>query len=362
MTITIVNEGRYAQNLLLIDHLPQQLGASKMPIACRLEADSRQRLDYEVTAYERGDMKFESLEVVIPSRWGWWEFSCRFIEPQTVRVFPHFAHIAKIAAIGVENHAQQLGIHLRQRRGEGTEFHQLREFRLGDSLRQIDWKASSRHAKPISREYQNERDQDIVFVLDCGRRMRAKDGPLSHFDHALNAILVTAYVALSQGDAVGLGTFAGRSRWVPPAKGDSHIHSLMQQVYDLHSSTEGSDLLAAANDVMVRHRKRSLVVLVSTLREEDKADTLQAVRLLQRRHAVLVANLREAFVDETLAQAPSDLSSALFYGATYNFDAQFTTLSRWLKAQGVFCVDSVPAQLYVALVEQYLALKRSGHI
>ena len=92
----------------------------------------------------------------------------------------------------------------RRRRGEGLEFHQLREYREGDSQRQIDWKATSRSGQLISREYQDERDQQIMLLIDCGRRMRAQDDELSHFDHVLNAALLLAYVGLRQGDAVGL--------------------------------------------------------------------------------------------------------------------------------------------------------------
>jgi uncharacterized protein (DUF58 family) len=98
-----------------------------------------------------------------------------------------------------------LGAHLRRRRGEGTDFHQLRDYREGDSLRQIDWKAS-RARRLISRDYQDERNQQVMLLLDTGRRMlpasaRRRD---SHFDHVLNASLVLAYLALRQGDAVGL--------------------------------------------------------------------------------------------------------------------------------------------------------------
>ena len=102
-----------------------------------------------------------------------------------------------------------VGAHLRRRRGEGTEFQQLREYRLGDSLRQIDWKATQRARKLISRDYQDERNQQVMLLVDTGRRMLARDDGLSHFDHVLNAALLVAYIALRQGDVVGLLAAAG---------------------------------------------------------------------------------------------------------------------------------------------------------
>src|SRR3546814_17485646 len=68
-----------------------------------------------------------------------------------------------------------VGAHLKRRRGEGTDFHQMREYRIGDSLRQIDWKATARARKLISHEYQDEKNQQLIVVLDTGRRMLARE-------------------------------------------------------------------------------------------------------------------------------------------------------------------------------------------
>ncbi|MCK7491630.1 MAG: DUF58 domain-containing protein [Comamonadaceae bacterium] len=102
----------------------------------------------------------------------------------------------------LDNRLGQIGLLQRRRRGQGLEFHQLRDYRQDDSPRQIDWKATARHRRLISRDYQDERDQQIVVpprlrLCACARM----DGELSHFDHALNAVLLLAYVALRQGDA-----------------------------------------------------------------------------------------------------------------------------------------------------------------
>ncbi|WP_426806471.1 DUF58 domain-containing protein, partial [Stenotrophomonas sp. SrG] len=75
---------------------------------------------------------------------------------------------------------------------------------IGDSLRQIDWKATSRARKLISREYEDEKNQQLELMIDTGRRMMASEGGLSHFDHGLNAAQVVSYLALRQGDGVGL--------------------------------------------------------------------------------------------------------------------------------------------------------------
>lgn len=360
--IYITNQTGRQQQIQLFDHYPAQLQTRAMPGLLEVKPAAQASFQYLLKPVQRGDGVFGKIQLRLHSRWRLWEFDHYAGEQQTVRIFPNFSNIAQIAALGLEHRAGQMGIHLQQRRGEGQDFRQLREFREGDALKQIDWKASARQRKPISREYQDERDQEIVFLLDCGRRMRAKDDELSHFDHALNAVLVTAYVALRQGDAVGLGAFAAQERWIAPVKGQHSIQSLMNQVYDIHSSTETTDLVQLASKAMTRYRKRSLVVLVSNLREEDRADLLLAARLLTRRHILVVASLREDFIDKTLATPPEGLQNSINYAATHSFNAARMELVRHLGANNVIFVEDVPARLHVAMVNEYMALKRRGAI
>jgi len=240
------------------------------------------------------------------------------------------------------------------------EFHQLREYREGDSLRQIDWKATARMRRLISRDYQDERDQQIVFLLDCGRRMRARDGDLSHFDHTLTAILLTAYVALREGDAAGLLTFAGEERWLPPRKTGAGMDAFLQTLYDLQPATGATDYLAAARALMTRVRKRSLVVLVTNLRDEEDETLLPALQLLRARHLVLLANLRERALEQTLEEPVRDFDDALLHGAVHEYLDQRKRSFERIHAQGILSLDVLPMQLPVTLVNRYLALKRGG--
>jgi uncharacterized protein (DUF58 family) len=249
----------------------------------------------------------------------------------------------------------------RQRRGQGLEFHQLREFREGDSLRQIDWKATARQRTPIAREYQDERDQQIIFMLDCGRRMRSQDGELAHFDHALNACLLLSYVALRQGDAVGLCTFASdQPRYLSPVKGSGQLNVLLNTVYDLHSSQRSADYQAAITQLLSRQKRRALVVLVTNLRDEDDEELLTAVKRLGKQHRVLVASLREDVLDNLRDVPVQTLPEALAYCGTVVYLNARGELHERLSAHGVPVLDARPGELGTQLVTQYLSLKRSG--
>ena len=322
---------------------------------------------YRMRPDARGSFAFDGVHVSMHAPLRLWRQLCLAGASQRVRVFPNFAPLTKFALVSAEQASRLMGAHVRRRRGEGTDFHQMREYRVGDSLRQIDWKATSRARKLISREYQDEKNQQLVVVLDTGRRMLARDpapahagGALAHFDQALDASLLVAYLALRQGDAVGLLATGGERRWVPPRRGMAAIDTLLRASYDLEPEPVATDYLAAATELSLRQRRRALLMLVTNLRDEDIEDVLAAVRMLQKRHLVVVASLRERALDEVLEQDVHDLQAAVRAGATARYLAQRAAAHDALRHHRVQVLDVTAEQLPAALVERYLAIKREG--
>ncbi|MFL8986790.1 DUF58 domain-containing protein [Pseudomonas sp. QLc11A] len=360
--VQLILEHDFSQPLSvqIFDHVPLGLDFEHLPLTVELQPGQHSRIDYRLRPLKRGHFSFEHCEIKLPSPLGLWSDKRILDVADHTRVYPDFARLYGGQLLAVDNWLSQLGVRQRQRRGLGLEFHQLREFREGDSLRQIDWKATARQRSPIAREYQDERDQQIIFMLDCGRHMRSQDGELSHFDHALNACLLLSYVALRQGDAVGLTTFASEQpRYLAPVKGTSHLNTLLNRVYDLHSSQRSADYQAAATQLLARQKRRALVVLVTNLREEDDDELLPAVKRLSQQHQVLVASLREDVLD-TLRQSPvQTLPEALAYCGTVDYLNARAELHERLNAHGVLVMDALPGELGAALVTRYLGWKRA---
>ncbi|HAI69446.1 MAG TPA: DUF58 domain-containing protein, partial [Gammaproteobacteria bacterium] len=203
-------------------------------------------------------------------------------------------------------------------------------------------------------------DQQIIFLIDCGRRMLAQDGALSHFDHTLNAILLLSYVALRQGDALGLMTFSGEHRWLAPRKGMNTVNIVLNTVYDLQPSTRSSDYWYAANQLMRRHNKRALVILISNLRDEDSDELLPALQLLRKKHLVLLASLQERILNDVLEQTVYTFEDALRHAATLDYLNARQGAHDTLKNKGIIYLDTEPEQLAVQMVNRYLEIKRSG--
>jgi uncharacterized protein (DUF58 family) len=358
--LRLINPDALPRRVRVFDGTPSEGELRGLPRDVRVPGGGHADFHYRWKPRRRGTWTFEPAHLQIASPLQLWWLLRRGADAHEVRVYPNFAEVKKYAALATGHRLTMLGVHQRRRRGEGSEFHQLREYRDGDSLRQIDWKATARMRRLISREYQEERDQQVVLVLDCGRRMRAMDGELSHFDHSLNSALLLAHVALRDGDAVGLMSFAGDDRWVPPGKGAPALNRMLEALFDLEPSLSATDYLAAAERLMTRLRKRSLVVIITNLRDEDDDTLAPAMAMLRRRHRVLLASLRERELDEALAKPVRDLDEALLHGAIHEYLDQRRLAFQHLASQGLRALDLLPDQLPLALVNRYLELKRAG--
>ncbi len=359
--ITVSNDlSTRPRTLRVIDHLPQDFLIEDLPREIRVEGGRYASFEYRVRATRRGLFEFDKLEARIasPARL-WWR---RVFAPAKaeVRVYPNYATISKLLAYEVSSNLSLAGLRLRRRRGEGTEFHQLRDYREGDSMRAIDWKATARLKRPIAREYQDERDQQIVFMLDTGRRMLAKDAELSHFDQALNAMFLLSYVALRQGDAAGVMTMGSSRSWLPPKKGMSTVNGLLNHVYDVQPQLEEIDYIRAATEFTVLQRRRSLVILLTNVREEDTEDLKIAIDLLGRRHLVMLASLRERVLDDVVNEDVHSFDDALTYASTLSYLESRREAQDSLRAMGVMVEDCLSDELPSAITNRYLAIKRAG--
>ncbi len=120
------------------------------------------------------------------------------------------------------------------------------------------------------------------------------DEGVTHFDRALNAAILLSYVALRQGDTISLLACSNKvERWVPPIRGAGSIQKLIRQVYDLEPIYEASDYELMSEQLQLRYRKRSLVVVLTHMLDEVHLYHLgNALRMMRWPHLVLSAFLR----------------------------------------------------------------------
>jgi uncharacterized protein (DUF58 family) len=344
------------------DHHPASIESEGLPRRLALAPAQWGELRYQARPVARGEARFGQSELRIFSPLRLFQVKRLSGEPSPIRVYPNFRALARYTLLATDNRLSQIGVLQVRRRGEGMEFHQLREYRQGDSQRAIDWKATARTARLISREYEDEKNQRVLLVLDCGRRMASKDGELSHFDHTLNAALLLAHVALRQGDAVGMLTMGGVNRYCEPRKSIAAVHAIMNRMYDVEPTLAVPDYYRAATEVMRQVRRRALVILLTNLRDEDDDGLLPALSLLRSRHLVVLASLREAILSRALTARVDNFDRAVTHAAAADYLALRERVFRRIGASGVMTLDVEPEKLPITLVNRYLELKRSGRL
>jgi uncharacterized protein (DUF58 family) len=362
--LNVTNRGERALRIEVHDRHPRDGGVEGLPARVVLDPATTARLTYRFIPHRRGDMDFAGCDLRIAAPFGLWERRATAPIASACRVYPDFAALARYALLATDQRLSQIGVLVRRRRGEGLDFHQLRDYRESDPPRALDWKATARVRRPIAREYRDERDQRILFAIDCGRRLSAGDTDrrhLTHFDHVLNAVLLLAYVGARQGDAVGYLTFATPSpKAMAPRKSRAAVNRMQQGLFDVQPGMNAPDYMQAAVDAARLAGRRSLVVIVSNLRGEDDAALAPALALLGKNHLVLFASLREPVLDATLAAPVAGLDDALAHVAASDYAAIRERTLRRLRHAGAQVLDVAPQMLPIALVNRYLDIKRTG--
>jgi uncharacterized protein (DUF58 family) len=362
----VINEGTTAWRISLFDAVDPTVGFDGLPQSFRVPAGGRVELTYSILPQRRGRVRFGATQLRIRSLGGTFELCRQAGAGRELRVYPNFAAVARYAWLSGDRRLTQIGIKTYVRRGAGTDFKPLSEYRQGDPIRHIDWKATMRADKPIVREFEDSRDQCVLFLLDCGRRMRADEGTRSvdgsHFDQALNALMLLSYVALKEGDEVGALTFgspAGTERHFAPRKGVATLNALMARLYDIEPGASHSDYQLAAETLMRAHAKRALVILMTNFRDEDVPELKPALKLLRTRHLVLLASLRERVQRELAEQPLRQPFDAIVTAGAHLFEQSRRDAFRRMVGSDPLAIDVEPSQLAVALVNHYHAVKRA---
>jgi len=355
--LTVHNEGKFDVYLSVFDGIPQNAVSDQMPWHGTVKSGGFTKISYQCMIKERGETWFDPAHLHVRGFFRLWSRLVRVGEEEQTKVYPNYEPVVQLALMSMEHNPEQMGIVKKNRAGLSKEFHQLRDYHLGDQLSQIDWKATSKHRKLISRSYHEQRDQTVILAIDCGRRMRAHDGGVPQFDHCLNAMLLLAYVALRQGDSVGIMAYGGSQRYLPPVKGVQAMTTILNHLYDYQTTIFPSDYTEAAERIMARQRRRAMVIFLSNLRGEDASELVEPLRRVRQRHVVTMANLREKEVMDEFDKEVVSMEDALRLSATQRYLDSREMVMQQLRSYNVHTVDTTAEKLPVALANQYLATR-----
>lgn len=321
-------------------------------------------MTYSTIPRKRGDFTFGDVYVRGRGRFGLATWQRRIPGEQSAKVYPDLLEVRTYEALTRAKRLRDMGLRRLGERGEGTEFESLRDYVPDDEFGDIDWKATARRGKPITRHYEIERSQNLLLMLDAGRMMTAEVGGMSKLDYAVNAALMLAHVACSYGDSVGAIAF-GRNveSFVPARKGKAQVGRILEQLYALHPTLDEPDYRAAFALLGERARKRALVVIFTDLVDADASRRLMAhVAALRPRHLPLLVTIRDSDLERAASSAPQLIDDVYERAVAGNVLAARESALAVMRARGALVLDAPAGKLTVAAVNEYLRLKAAGRL
>ncbi len=306
----------------------------------------------------RGAWSFDRLWLFWPGRFGLIEFVPSLTMEQKLVILPNIRPISS-GQIDVMVRSNMFGVKENAMRGEGSDFHQLRDFTTGMDVRSIDWKRSASHRSLVAKEMRAERNHHIILALDNGYLMREEIAGLPKIDHQINAALAIAWAAVQGGDQIGMFAFDVKPRFfLPPEGGRSAFAHLRSRAGELdYRSVETNHTLAAAF-LQARLKRRSLIVIFSDFVDTTTAELLlENVSVLNKRHLIVFATLGDPELTTVTNSAPGNLTDVARSVSAEQFLQERRVVLDRLRRLGVLCIEAGPKQMTASLISTYLQIK-----
>ena len=359
ITLTLVNHAGRGFFLWLRDDVPQEFVASPEEFAVRIGARSRTTLQYEVRAQKRGAFEMNTVYIRVRSRFAMWNRFFKYPAKTVLHVYPDMKQLAEYALLARTNRLSLMGVRRTRKVGTDNEFERLRDYTLDDNYKHLDWRTTARRSKLTVKDFQSSQSQRIIFLLDCGRMMTNEAGGLSLLDHSLNALLMLSYVALRQGDSVGMICFSDQVHaYVPPKAGMNQMNNLLHASFDRFPKLVESRYDQAFLYLATHCQKRSLVVLLTNV--IDEVNSMQIERYLAAlvgRHLPLGVLMRDHRIFDIADAPPRDDAELYRAAAAADILTWRHQVLTDLEHRGVRVLDVFPEDATAPLVNKYLEIK-----
>ncbi|AMV38238.1 DUF58 domain-containing protein [Planctomyces sp. SH-PL62] len=360
VSLTVENRANAPVRLLLSDRPPE--GSRAIPAVLAVQAPPRSRTahDYELIPTRRGPTAFGDLDYRVLGPMGLAWAQKRLPARHEVRCMPRFAN-ARAAELA-ERRAllRQAGSHRFRWRGTGTSFESLREYSTQDDIRWVDWKATARLNRPISRNFEVERHQQVMILVDSSRALTTFCGSRTKFDAMLEAAVLLTRTALGQGDDLGLMVFADQiDLYLHPRREQTQLNAVVEGLYARQPRLVEPNFELALTLAAKRTSRRTLCILLTDVTVIEAARRMLLYsKVLTQRHRFLVVTIADETLEENELREPRDAEELYRVGVAAGLMQERTVLLEELRRSGVEVLDSRADQVASRAIERYLDLKR----
>jgi uncharacterized protein (DUF58 family) len=362
--VTVEVRSRYPVpiSVRVLDELPVQLQERGLHLHRDIGPRGTAQLTYMVRPLMRGVYAYGAINVLVRTRLGLAERRYKQEQGREIAVYPSYIHLRKYELMALADPYSMAGVRKVRRSAQRSEFEQIREYIPGDDRRTVNWKATARRAKLMVNQYQDEKAQQIVSLIDTGRTMKMPFGGLSLLDRAINAALVLSDIAIKKDDKAGVITYSNVVHNVlPPARDKGCMHRVMELLHAQATDFAETDMEALFPRVKRTISQRSLLVMytnyesLSAMRRQ-----LPYLQLLARAHLVAVVIFRNTELDQLLQRPDRSTMDVYVKAITTKFINEKELIAKELERNGVLTILTAPEQLSVNVMNKYLEIKARG--
>jgi uncharacterized protein (DUF58 family) len=319
----------------------------------------RTTMQHVIIPHRRGAFQLQNIYAHLFSRAGFWRRQHIFPCATELHVYPDIKQIGEYALLARTNRLSQIGVRRTRRPGQDNDFERLRDYQQDDNYKHIDWRSSARRQKLTVKQFQTDQSQRVIFLLDCGRMMTNEYEQLSLLDYALNSALMLSYVALEQGDSVGMICFSDHIHtYVPPAGGKRQMNRILHAGFDQFPRLVQSRFDEAFLYLSTHCRRRSLVVLITNVIDQVNARQIESyMGNLIGCHLPLLVLLRDHRLFEAADNPASDPAVLYRSAAACQLLVWRNEVIRGMTARGAHALDVFPDDMTSPLVNEYLEIK-----
>lgn len=320
----------------------------------------RKHLTYKILPKKRGIYNLSDVHIAYLSRYGL-IYKHKVVQSKAaIRVYPNLTDLKKYRLMVYKGFLMRGGKKVHNQRGEGMEFESLREYISGDEYNKINWKATASMNKPIVNQFEVEKNQDVISIIDSGKAMSYEVRGYKKLDLAINTALILSDVANMSGDKSGLMVFNREvQQYVKPSSGGLHRNKLLEALFSIDYNRELSNFEEAFNYLNHHQKKRSIIFLFTEFETMDEAsDYMKVLPSVARKHLVILFMMtKEKVVD--LAKTTVKKDHELFLkGAALEILEERKKIISTLKRSGIMCIECTPDTLTTEAINQYIQLKK----
>ncbi len=362
--ITVQNKSALKLKLTLIDEIPIQFQRRDFEFKLTFGVNEKQIVKYDLRPKNRGAYHFGKIHLYVSTFLGLTQRRISFNEATTVPVYPSILQMKNMEMRAMSKISLFKGIKKLRRLGHSYEFEQIKNYIPGDDYRSINWKATGRKSELMVNQYEDERSQQVYFILDKSRSMRLPFHEMSLLDYSINTSLVMANIALKKQDKAGLITFTSTMETMVKAeKTPSQLSKILNSLYrEKESKTEANyELLYSSLRNAIR--VRSLLILFTNFDSMYSMErVLPILRKLSRFHLLVVVFFENTELKTYSTEDPKTISDIYLQTIAGKFVNEKEQIINQLKIYGIQSIQTDPENLSVNVLNKYLELKSRGMI